>query len=279
MNSIYHYTDYRHYLGDYYKEQKERNPYFSYQVMANSAGFKSKTYIYKIINGQKNLARVSILNVAKALKLKRAETAYFEALVNFSDARSVRDKEYYFRVLQELGHSDPARPVLKSQVEYFSHWYYVVIRELITIRDIKDDFRRLARLVDPPITPEQAQQAVKVLLELGLVQKLKSGRYIQTNQNITTDADTTPFAVKLFQKESLKLASSSIERHNKKFRDISTLTMGISEDGFEQIRDEIAAFRRRIVEIVKKDNPADRVYQFNFQLFPTSRIQSKSKDK
>ncbi len=275
MNSIFRYTDYRKFLGDYYLAQKESNPYFSYQLLADRAGFKSKTYLHKIINGQKNLARVSILSVAKAIKLKRTETAYFEALVNFNDARTARDKEYYFRILRELGHSDPARPVLSSQVEYFSQWYYVVIRELVTIKNFKDDFKALAKQVEPPILPEQARKAVEVLLELGLIKKLPSGKYMQTEQSLTTDMDTTPFAVQLFQKQSLNLASESIERHDKAVRDISTLTLGISENGFDQIRQEIVSFRRRIVEIVRNDNPADRVYQFNFQLFPVSEVKNR----
>jgi uncharacterized protein (TIGR02147 family) len=79
--------------------------------------------------------------------------------------------------------------------------------------------------------------------------------------------------VQLFQKKCLELASRSIEKHTRDIRDISTLTVGISSSGFDQIRQEIAAFRRRLVEIVKADNPSDRVYQINFQMFPVSKVQ------
>ena len=275
MISIYNYTDYKKYLGDYYRTQKENHPHFSFQLFADRAGFKSKTYLHKIINGKKCLARVSILKVAKALKLKQNETSYFEVLVNFNDARSIKDREYYFNCLQELGQSDPARPVLKSQFQYFSRWYFVVIRELITIQDFKDDFKLLAKSVEPSILPEQAEHAVKTLIDLGLIRKSPSGKYVQTDNALTTDPDITPLAVQVFQKECLKLASDSIEYHNNKVRDISTLTVGISQRGFDKISGEIAVFRKKLVEIVKNDNPADRVYQINFQLFPLSKVQNK----
>ena len=139
--------------------------------------------------------------------------------------------------------------------------------------DFKDNFRLLARTVEPPITPEQAEEAVKILCDLGLIKKLPSGRYRQTDSALRTDSDTIPFAVQLFQKKCLELASRSIEKHTRDIRDISTLTVGISSSGFDQIRQEIAAFRRRLVEIVKADNPPDRVYQINFQMFPVSKVQ------
>ncbi|NLG15967.1 MAG: TIGR02147 family protein [Fibrobacter sp.] len=274
MISVFDYTDYRMFLGDFYSEQKKLNPSFSYQALADRAGLKSKTYLHKVITGKKNLAKSSVLKVAKAIKLKYRETEYLNALVDFNNAKTIREKEYYFTKVKELSPAVQGQLVLKSQFEYFSKWYFVVIRELVTMYDFRDNFKLLARTVDPPVTAEQAEKAVKILCDLGLLKKLPSGRYKQSDSALRTDSDTIPFAVQLFQRECLELASKSVEKHTRDIRDISTLTVGISSSGFDQIRQEIAAFRRRLVEIVKADNPSDRVYQINFQMFPVSRIPS-----
>ena len=61
--------------------------------------------------------------------------------------------------------------------EYFSNWYHPVIRELVTMRDFNGDSKSLARMIRPPITVKQAQESVKLLLKLGLIEKQAANRY------------------------------------------------------------------------------------------------------
>jgi uncharacterized protein (TIGR02147 family) len=147
MISIFDYTDYRLFLRDYYTEQKMLNPSFSYQALADRAGLKSKTYLHKVITGKKNLAKSSVLKVAKAIKLKYRETEYLNALVDFNNAKTIREKEYYFTKVKELSPAVQGQLVLKSQL-IFSKWYFVAISELVTML-IKDNFRLHARSGTP----------------------------------------------------------------------------------------------------------------------------------
>jgi uncharacterized protein (TIGR02147 family) len=81
--------------------------------------------------------------------------------------------------------------------------------------------------------------------------------------------------VHTFQKENLRLAAEAIDRHERRHRDISTLTVGTTEAGAQRISDELASFRKRLAELVEKDDPADRVYQINLQVFPLSTLPKK----
>jgi uncharacterized protein (TIGR02147 family) len=272
MISVFNYTDYRKFLGDYYSEKKSLNSHFSYQVFADKAGIKSKTYLYRVISGSKNLAKCSVLKVAKAINLNYRETEYFTAIVDFNNAKSIKDKEFYFKKIKQLSPGISGHSLQSNQFDYFSKWYFVAIRELATMIDFKGNYKLLAKAVDPPITADQAEVAVQTLCALGLIKKMSSGKYCQTEAALTTDPNIFPFAVQLFQKECLNLASQSIENHNRAVRDISTLTVGISSSGFEQICQELTTCRKRIVEIVRNDNPVDRVYQINFQMFPVSKV-------
>jgi uncharacterized protein (TIGR02147 family) len=53
-------------------------------------------------------------------------------------------------------------------------------------------------------------------------------------------------------------------------RDISTLTLSISESSLQRMKEKIRECRRELLEIAKADEHADRVYQLNLQLFPLS---------
>ena len=277
MISIFNYTSYREFLHDYYKERKRLNPSFSYQSFADKAGFKTKTFIYKVIKGKKALAKQSTIKISEAIGLKKKETDYFRAMVNFSNEKDINDKEYYFHQLQKLSKRLEVSEIRKNQYNYFQQWYIAAIRELVTMLDWENDYKRLAKAVNPPITPKKAKDAVKLLIDLKMIKKLPTGKYIQADKSITTGELVKSLAVQKFQKQCMKLASEAIDRHKKETRDISTLTVGISERGFNKITHEIGSLRRKLVEIVQNDEPADRVYHINFQLFPVSELPKKGK--
>lgn len=267
MPDIFAYNDSRLFLLDYYNEQKEMHSFFSYQYFANKAGLKSKTFIHKVINGQKALSKSAILSLAQAMELKKKEIEYFNAMVNFTQAKNEREREFYFNHLQTFGKNHFAMELRQDQFTYFSKWYCPALRELVTIIDFNDDFKLLAGSLNPPLTTKQAEAAVQLLLKLGLIERTPSGRYIQTNKSLTTGDQVQSLAVQMFQKENLKLAIEAIDRYDRDHRDISTLTASVSETGFNRIKEEIAAFRKRLAAIIEKDDLADRVCQINFQLF------------
>ncbi len=275
MISIYNHTSYREFLCDYYTEQKSLNRSFSYQYFADKAGFKSKTFLHKVIKGEKALAKQSALKIAKAIGLKKRETDYFITMVNFNNASNLIEKEYYFHHLQSLCKNHKATVIRENQYSFFNNWYNSVVCQLVTIHDYQNDYKRLAKAVNPPITPKQAENAVKLLLDLEMIKKLPSGKYIRTEQAITAGGEIAALAVKKYQRQCMKLGAESIDRHKKPNRDVSTLTMDISEAGFEKVKQEIQAAREKIADIVHNDGSSDRVYQLNFQFFPVSTLPKK----
>jgi uncharacterized protein (TIGR02147 family) len=268
MIKIFDYTDYRKFLKDVYEFKKKSNKYFSYQTFATKAGFKTKTYLFKIINGQKALSKRSIFNVAHAIGLNKKETEYFEAMVNFNEAKTVREREHYFNLLQAFNLDKVAVKLRENQFKYFSNWYNAVIRELVTIINFQGDCKRLGLKTRPNITEHQADEALQLLLDLDLIKKGPHGRYVHTERALSTGDEVVSLAVQKFQKEHLKLADRAIDDCPPADRDISTLTVGISREGFEQIKSELQWFRKHLIKIVDKDEPADRIYQMNLQLFP-----------
>jgi uncharacterized protein (TIGR02147 family) len=269
---IYNYTSYREFLCDYYKEQKVVNPSFSYQYFANKAGFKTKTFIPKVMKREKALAKRSTLLIAKAMDLTKKETDYFEAMVNFNNAVNINEKEYYFQKLQFLSKRYKSGIVRENQFTYLAHWYYSAVRELVSTLNWGNNFRILANAVYPKITPKQAEKAVKLLVDLGMIKKMPSGRYIQIKKTITIDDRVNSLAVQKYQKQTMELGILTLENVHNEYRDISTLTTSVSEGDFHRIKEEIKHFRKKIIGIVNSDETKDRVYQINIQFFPLSKI-------
>jgi len=167
--------------------------------------------------------------------------------------------------------------IKEPQYEYYTTWYHSVIRSIIGLIEFKDDFKKLSRLVSPTITESQVKKSVEVLEKLQFIKKNEKGYFQLTTSSISTGEHVRSLAITNFQQETMKLAWEALDRYPKENRDISTLTLGISKKGAEEIKKEILDFRKRVTQIASEDDPADRVCQLNLQFFPMSQTQLEKK--
>jgi uncharacterized protein (TIGR02147 family) len=136
--------------------------------------------------------------------------------------------------------------------------------------NFKNDYKWLARMVKPAISPKRARKSVELLQKLGLIQKQKNGYFSVPDKVISTGKEVLGFAVQNFHTECADLAKRAILHTRQSERNISSLTLGISESGYNQICEELLNFQAKVIAIAENDNNADTAYQFNFHFFPTS---------
>ena len=271
--NIFEYTDYIAFLRDWFALKKSTVKAFSFQYFSDRAGFKSRSFIQGVLKGQKALSRKAIFKVSQALELNKKESEYFEILVSFREAKDLDEKNYYWGKIEKLSRSKYVNLTI-NQFKFFQHWYIVPIREIVTYFDFRDDYSFLGRQLTPRITAKEAHDAIKILLDLGLIEK--SGKlYKQTDANLSTPEDLRSLAIQNFQIETIGLAANSIVKHNKEERDISTITLGTTKEGLREIKDLIKEFHENVVRAVDKHNKSERVYQLNLQIFPLTREQKK----
>jgi uncharacterized protein (TIGR02147 family) len=279
--SVFDYTDYRRFLADYYKIQKRANDYFSYRYFAQKAGFSSSGFYKELVDGKKSLSRGLVLKFAQAMKLNAKETDYFENMVFFNEAKNIDERKLYFNRMM-ASHNSKVYRLYADQYEYFSRWYYVAIRELIAIIKTKDNYHDIAKRLNPPITAEQVKKTIEVLERLRLIRKDDNGFYVQESSTISTDYPENDSRVDLvgiinFQKIMMQQAQEAYDRFPMRTIDMSTLTLSVSREGYENIKKEVAKFRRTLLNMAENDRNCDRVYQINYQLFPIVTIPEEDK--
>lgn len=281
MPTVFEYTDYRKYLADWFEKKQKEQPAFSYGVFARKAGFTDKGFFHNVIHGKRDLTKESLVKVSLAIGHSKAEAEYFENLVFFNKATELKDRNYFYEKLNGVKTTEKAaveaQQTRKDQYNFYSQWYHCAIRSLIDMYPFKDDYHWLAKNVFPPITPKQAKKSVELLEKLGLIQRQKNGTYTLTSKNITTGNEIVSLAVHNFHRESADLAKNALESLPLDKRNITGLTLGISEKTYFQISEEIQQFRSKIVRIAGQDEKADRTYQLNFHLFPITNTAIKAK--
>jgi len=270
--NIYIYLEYRKYLQDYYSFKKSLSKSFTYREFTKSAGFNSPNFLQLLIQGKRNLGKSSISKISNALNHSREEAAYFELLVHFDQAKTVEEKSRFLAALSDLRKPYQISQINELQFEHLRTWYHKAIRELLGFYAFNEKevyaYRKLAALLSPPITESEARKSVKLLLKLGLLKRDDRGGIMQADRFITTGDEVRNLCVRAFHQSMIDRAKESVDLIGPQFRDISSLTVSISDDGFALLKTELQLFRKRLLEIVKNDSNPQNVYQVNFQMFP-----------
>lgn len=277
LKPVFEYIDYRIYLKDFYNFNKKRMKYFSYRFFSKNAGINSPNFLKQVIEGKRNLTRPVVEKFLKAMNLNDKESVYFKNLVFFNQAKTAMEKQGHYIVLKSLAKTVNEKVVGADVYDYFDSWYVCVVRELICQHDFQDDYAGIAGTVFPKITPKQAEEAVKLLLNINLVKKGRDGKYFQVDNAISTGAEVTSLAVRNFNRTMIGLAGAALDKVPVNRRYASGITMGIPREGYDVFVAEIYAFKDRLVRIANSFSEADVVYQMNVQLFPLSKIVDEGK--
>ncbi len=271
MKSVFHYTDFRKFLQDYYQFEKKKNKRFTYRYLAEYVGFKSAGHFTKIIKYETNISIELALRFARFIKFTKRQTDYFQNMVLFNQAKTSVEKKAYFDNM--LSYKEARIQLVGTdQYEFYEKWYYSVIREILAFYQFKDDFAALANLVDPSITQQEAQKAIAVLEKLNFIKKDEQGIYKQVTPLISTNPELTSVALNNYILSSLDLAKRAVDNYAKKERVLSTTLVTVSDETMQEIIRRTRAFRKEIQKLTEQDKNPEKVQMLMFEIFPVSKI-------
>lgn len=275
---IFDYTSFRDYLADIFGYLKSQNSKYSHRFIANQVGASSAGWFSNVLSGRINLTNIYVIRLTKLLHLNNHERDYLELLINYEQAGSTEEKKMYVdKILTSKG----VKPTVinRDQFDFYNNWYISAIRELLFIYDFKDDYKELAKLLNPQIKIQEAKKAIQILLTLNMITCTSKGLYkpidpvIRKNPNFKTVHWANLMRIKG------KLGIEAIERFQKEERDISEVYVPLSQKSFDQVKEDIKILRKKILSLSEKDKNRNTVYQCNIQLFPlTKRVKNHEKE-
>jgi len=274
--SLYEYLDYRQYLRDLYTSlnKKEERRFFSLRYFSRAAGFSSPNYLKLVMDGARNLTQKSIRKFSRALKLDSEETEFFENLVYMNQSPSTEEKNHYYARLSQSQPYLEAKGLEKDQYEYFTQWYYAVIREMILMPHFRENPQWIADQLVPKITGREAAQAIELLVRLGLLRRDPQGRLEQAERNITSGEIVRHLALCNFHRSMMQRAQESIDAIPGEERDISAITIAIHTAKVPELKKKMAEFRKEVHALLGDEKGPNAVYQINFQVFRLTKISS-----
>jgi uncharacterized protein (TIGR02147 family) len=268
MPSIFEYTDYRRYLGDYYAWAKIHKKGFSHRAFLGNAGMAGSAYLKRVMEGLHDLTPDSVSKFAKALDLTSQEKMFFEALVCFNQAQTLADKDRFFKRLMDVKSPHRTAILEPGQYEYYKDWYNVAIREILAFLPYKNNAAEISRHLTPMVPPGKVKKAIELLQRLDLVTQGPDGAWRASTGLLKTDPSVQSLLIPRYHQSMARLGLEAVERYKKEERYFSGSTLCVSPKMYGVIIEKIRALRADIMDYVASGEAPEQVYHLNMQLFP-----------
>jgi uncharacterized protein (TIGR02147 family) len=269
---IYDYVDYVKFLNDMVEWMRSQSKVFSLRYFAKKAGFASSSTLQFVLSNKRGLTLSSANKVCKGLVLDTMETKYFINLIQLNQASTAEEKNVHFQDMLKIQKRKNIRVISADQYEYFSKWYHPAIRELVRCKDFQGDPKWIVRKISPMISVIEARESLKLLLRLGLIEKVSETNYKLTDRAVATDKELLSMVARNFHREMCDRAKETLDTVDLDHRDFSGVTFGIPASKFGEIREKIREFRKQLTSSVGSlDEDTEDVYHMNIQLFPLTK--------
>lgn len=248
--------------------------------ISEKAEFGSPSFLKMMIDGERSLSDKSAAKICDVFHIKKREKEYFMTLVHFNQCDNPDEKR---RLLEQLNSLRPKITYSKEkalQARYLAHDYYACIREMVLLKDFKENAKWIAAKCLPRIKPQEARDALADLIDMGLLKRNSDGRLVQAELVLDTGREANVSEAFGFHEAVLNKARKYLSLLEQKSRDFSALTIPLDTKLEKEIRDRIYKFQNEILDLINQPGlEYNTVYQLNVQFFPvTHEVNPKDKD-
>ncbi|MDG5815678.1 TIGR02147 family protein [Chitinispirillales bacterium ANBcel5] len=270
---IIHYLDYRSYLNDLVTWLKKKSPELSMRKIAEIAGASSPNWVQQVVSRRIKAKPEALRRISQFSNLSHTDTERFVLLAAFDHAKNLNEKDLLLRKILRDRRRAKYYTLENHQYQFFSSWFIPVVRELCTHPQFDGTEEWIASKIQPPVRKNSVKKALQILSDLNLIRKEKnSKRWEKTTNSVTTPSEIASVAIKRYHKKVMKLGEEALETIPRDQRDFRSITLGLSEKRYKEIKKRIEEFWYELLEYAANDNNTERVFQYNTQLFPISTL-------
>ena len=211
--SIYNYSSPRHYLLDFYTQEKKSNKEFSLRKWAKTMGLKSHTLLTFFLAGKReiNLKHVDI--ISKGLRLSSQEIHYLKSLIQYQKAKTIEEKELLETYLNEIRPAGNFNSKEIGNYRVISDWSYAAILSVTGLDNFDGSIEDIHRRLKTKLQLVDLRAKVERLLSLNLLHYVDNNLTPTHNKTYTKD-DLHNDGVKEYHKQTSTLAINAVDELN-----------------------------------------------------------------
>lgn len=274
---IFRYLSYRDFLGELYKRVKIQIPNYSYLKFADALGFSETNVIRLIIIGKRTLTSKSAKKITSALGFKADIRLYWEHLIEYNNARLPEERDKHFSALMKYKNKVTPESLDDEQVEYFSEWQNVIIREMMNLSGIDGEPEAIKEALLFPLRLDQIKNSVDTLKKINAIEyDDTANKYKLSKQNISVDSGVDSLAITKYHQNMIDLGKQALTRVDDELREVGAVTVSLPISSVPIIKGKIDELLQYMLTLEEASSSTDEVFQLNIQFFPFT---NKSKNK
>lgn len=270
------FIDYRRYLLNIYYFVKKELDSYSYIQFSIDLGLGKSNASTLIIKEKRNLSDKHARDVLAKLGLRGFQANYFEAMVKYSNARSLSARDEIFLELMQCKSRIEPRSLDAAQISFYGSWLNPVIKELSHQPEFIGEAGWIQDRLRFPVRKDEVKRALELLEELGyLVFDAKKKTY-EVRHDHPPGLKLDSLSAIRYHQAMINAGRESLTRVPGDQREASGCTASLSSATFDAFCEK---FRKLVDEVEEADEQGKQekgseVYQVNFQLFPFTKINS-----
>jgi len=261
---IFNYLDYRKFIRDSFLHfQREKG--FSTRSFNQKAGIGSPSYLKSIVDGKRNISRITIRKLAMAFELSHNETLFFEKLVEFNHAVTTDDRNKAYQQLLKFKGYQQVRMTAKAEYDFFSKSELPILLEAIGTLWTNKSEKQMADALG--LSTEKVKQAIRALEELKFLER-KGTQWSRTEMYLETPAEAHNLNLRNYHQEMLERAKRALEDLPSEQRDFQSLLISVSAEKFQEMKKRTQEFVREMASVYGQEIKPTKVCQMSLQFFP-----------
>ena len=215
--------------------------------------------------------------VAEAMGLTGYEKDFFQNLVSYNQNSDTPKGKLALEKLRAIAKENGVRKIGREEQTFYDTWLHSVMRELAPAMG-RATTTAMAKRCRFGASTQDVEHSIGFLLRTGLLIRTAKGTYRQTEKIVEGDTEKIPPAIRSMNRKMAMLAIQALDGVPVAQREFTGITMGLSKQSYAKVLGALASCRKKILDIVAKEESVDRVYRLNLQLFPMTTIDMDQED-
>ncbi|HEX4922829.1 MAG TPA: TIGR02147 family protein [Bdellovibrionales bacterium] len=259
---VFFYHDLRSYLADHLAFLKGSKTGFNVAKLASTAKL-SKGYLSMVLKGKWKLTPQALQKLLPHLQLTPAEQSYLSLLCLYSNAKSTSDKTQALEQMQRLAGYQKQHPKEALVFKYFSHWYYVAIRELASLPGFQLNPIWIQKKLREPVPLSDIEKAIEFLVENKFLEINSEGKVHPPTQRLECMDEIYKTAMIKFHGQAFNLAIEHVPKLDAAEKNLTAHMCSLSAKNFAKAKKLLEETFDKIVKLSDEDKNPEGVYQFS----------------
>lgn len=263
---IFTYLDFASYLNDLFRSLD-----LPTRLKIAKASKLPDAVFRSVLVGDAYLGQIGFQKILPLLPIMEEEVRFLTLLFETSEAETAEDRATALNKMRTFPEFAKHQPEGMESWTILEHWFYVVIREMSTLKGFQADAKWIRPQLGHDVSQNLIEKALEYLKAKGFITVSSDGRVHSHIKSVQARGGVYRVALANFHREMLAMASQAIAKVPSSQRFVLGRTIALTQKGYEEVMSVLNKSLRDIEKIDAAESAENPVYHIGFFAVPVTK--------